>query len=332
MDCILKWGAALSTPRCDGDAGTRKFRLTLFDKHGNAWHQHAMAATPRCRVGLVGYGSLGQYLLHALTHDPALLSAFEVIWVWNRTPEKAAGCGAPLLPDLPSFPSLGPIDLIIEVCHPAITAAHGAAFLEHADLFLGSPTALADAGLEAGLRAAAAARGRALYVPAGALWGAADLAKMGAAGTLKGLCVTMKKHPASLQLEAGSGPRARLDAAVAAGAVGETVLYDGPVRALALAAPNNVNTMAAAALASGAGLGFDGTRAVLVSDPSLASHEVIIEAEGAPGPSGDRFTCRTVRHNPAAPGAVTGSATYASFLSSLRAVGAGKRGPGLHLV
>jgi predicted dinucleotide-utilizing enzyme len=278
-----------------------------------------MVSVERCRVGLVGYGSLGQYLLKALTTDAALSAAYEVAWVWNRTPEKAAGCGAPVLADLASFPAAGPVGLIIEVCHPAITAAHGVAFLEHADLFLGSPTALADGELEARLRAAAAARGRALCVPAGALWGAADLAKMGAAGTLAALTVTMKKHPLSLQLEKGSAPAAALDRALASGARGETVLYDGPVRALALAAPNNVNTMAAAALASGAALGFDGVRALLVCDPSLLSHEVVIEAEGAPGPSGDRFTCRTVRHNPAAPGAVTGSATYASFAASLRA-------------
>ena len=246
--------------------------------------------------------------------------------MWNRTPSKAAGCGAPVLDDLSAFPTRGAVGLIIEVCHPAITAAHGATFLQHADLFLGSPTALADAALEARLLAAAAAHGRALCVPAGALWGAADLAKMGAAGPLKALTVTMKKHPASLQLEAGSAPAAALAAAVASGAAGETVLYDGPVRALALAAPNNVNTMAAAALASGAALGFDGTRARLISDPSLLSHEVVIEAEGAPGPSGDRFTCRTVRHNPAAPGAVTGSATYASFAASLRAARARQAG------
>ncbi len=239
--------------------------------------------------------------------------------MWNRTPSKAAGCGAPLLADLATFANDGPVSLIIEVCHPSITAAHGAAFLEHADLFLGSPTALADAALQARLLATARAHGRALCVPAGALWGAIDLAKMGSAGTLHALTVTMKKHPASLQLEAGSAPAEALARAVAARAQGETVLYDGPVRALALAAPNNVNTMAAAALASGDALGFDGVRAVLISDPALMSHEVIIEAEGAPGVSGGRFTCRTVRHNPAVPGAVTGSATYASFAASLRA-------------
>ena len=36
-----------------------------------------------------------------------------------------------------------------------------------------------------------------------------------------------------------------------------------------------------------------------------------------PGQQQNRFTVKTVRHNPASSGAVTGNATYASFLSSM---------------
>lgn len=43
------------------------------------------------------------------------------------------------------------------------------------------------------------------------------------------------------------------------GAKGDIVVYDGPVRALCPLAPNNVNTMACAAIA-GHTLGFDGVR------------------------------------------------------------------------
>ena len=284
---------------------------------------------PPCRVGLVGFGSLGQYLYAAMAAAP---DAFDVVWVWNRSAARLAGAVAAgaILEDLAAFAARGPLDLIIEVCHPAVTAAHGAALLAHAPLLLGSPTALAEPALEAALRRAAAAAGHALLVPAGALWGAQDLAKMAAAGSLASLRVTMKKHPASLLLEGGA-PRERLAAALAAGAPGETVLYDGPVRELARVAPNNVNTMAAAALAA-ENLGFDGVTCCLVCDASLAAHIVIVEAEGRPGADGQRFACRTVRTNPAAPGAVTGAATYGSFLASLRSAALAPRGPGLHLI
>jgi aspartate dehydrogenase len=292
-----------------------------------------MAAPPQppCRVGIIGFGALGQYLFTCMRDAPA---EFTVSWIWNRSPEKVLAFPgtAPglLLPELSALAAAGPLDLIIEVCHPAVTAQYGAALLAHAPLFLGSPTALADAPLEAALRRASAASAHALYVPSGALWGAGDLAKMGAAGSLAGLKVTMKKHPASLQLEGGA-PRAALEAAVAAGAAGETVLYQGPVRALALCAPNNTNTMAAAALAA-ANLGFDGTQCCLISDPALTAHVVIVEAEGRPGPDGQCFSCRTVRFNPAPPGAVTGAATFASFFASLRLAAQARKGGGVHLV
>jgi len=285
-----------------------------------------------CRVGLIGFGALGQYLFSHMCSSP---EDFEVCFIWNRTQDKVlAHPGVrpeQVLLDLSAFAARGAVDLLIEVCHPAITAQYGAALLAHAPLFLGSPTALADAPLERALRAASAAAGHALFVPSGALWGAGDLAKMGAAGSLARLCITMKKHPSSLQLEGGA-PREALLAALAAGTPGETVLYSGPVRQLALMAPNNTNTMAAAALAA-ANLGFDGVQAVLISDPALAAHIVIVEAEGRPGADGQRFTCHTLRTNPAPPGAVTGAATFASFFASLRAAARDRgRGAGIHLL
>jgi predicted dinucleotide-utilizing enzyme len=61
-----------------------------------------------------------------------------------------------------------------------------------------------------------------IYVPAGALWGAEDIKKMADRGTLKGLTVTMKKHPDSLKV---LGPlQAKLDAYVPDA---ETVLFEG---------------------------------------------------------------------------------------------------------
>lgn len=57
-------------------------------------------------------------------------------------------------------------------------------------------------------------------------------------------------------------------------------------------------------------------------------HIVEVEVTG-PETAGRRFTVKTTRRNPANLGAVTGTATYASFLSSVKR--AGGRGPGVHL-
>ncbi len=107
------------------------------------------------------------------------------------------------------------------------------------------------------------------------------------------------------------------------------VLYEGPVRALCPLAPNNVNTMAAAAIAA-TNLGLNGVTGRLISDPDLTDwHVVEVEVFGPISSNGTQFNVKTVRSNPADPGAVTGSATYNSFLSSiLRAHGKGK---GIHL-
>ncbi|XP_057245140.1 aspartate dehydrogenase domain-containing protein, partial [Malurus melanocephalus] len=102
---------------------------------------------------------------------------------------------------------------------------------------VGSPCALADPDSERRLRAAAARGGHTLYIPRGALWGCEDIARMDSAGTLQALKVTMTKAPGS-----------------------------GPLRPLCPLVPNNVNTMAAAALAAPQ-LGFDGVTACLVADP-----------------------------------------------------------------
>lgn len=58
-------------------------------------------------------------------------------------------------------------------------------------------------------------------------------------------------------------------------------------------------------------------------------HIVEVDVYGPTNVLGNQFSVKTVRSNPADPGAVTGSATYNSFLSSiLRAM---NKGPGIHL-
>jgi len=219
-------------------------------------------------------------------------------------------------------------DLIVEVAHPDISKKFGSIFLSAADYMPASTTAFADHELERSLlQEADRPTGRGLYIPRGALWGAEDIQRMSDDGSLKSLTVTMKKAPHHLKVLGSL--QAALDAVVAKGeaAVGETVLYEGPVRALCPLAPNNVNTIAAAALA-GRSLGLDGVIGRLVVDPSLQKHIVEIEVEGPSKPGGEPFRVLTTRSNPAEKGAVTGDATYASFLNSL--LQAGGRGDGIH--
>ena len=129
----------------------------------------------------------------------------------------------------------------------------------------------------------------------------------------------MKKHPLSLKLEGELGKK--VEQLIAEDIQGEQVLFEGSVGTLCPLAPNNVNTMAAAAIAA-SNLGFDGVRARLVSDSSLQAHVITVDVKGPVRADGSSFRVFTERYNPAPPGAITGSATYAAFLASLvRATG-----------
>ncbi|CAI8015318.1 Putative L-aspartate dehydrogenase [Geodia barretti] len=280
----------------------------------------------RRRVGIVGFGRLGRYLYNALGTD--LAGDHEVAFVWNRSEDKMLDAVPQhlVLRDLGEVGSMSP-DLIVEVAHPSVVAEFGQLLLQTADFMVGSPTALAEAAVERNLLREARDGAHGLYVPAGAFWGGQDIQKMADRGTLRGLKVTMKKHPSAFKL---TGRLAELVKTVGDDPL---TLYDGPVRGLCPLAPNNVNTMACAAIAAH-NLGFDGVIGCLVADPSLASHVVEVDVYG-PGSAGtgsddkNCFTVKTVRSNPAASGVVTGHQTYSSFLSSLLCSKGG--GPGVHL-
>ncbi|XP_044300587.1 putative L-aspartate dehydrogenase [Varanus komodoensis] len=258
------------------------------------------------RVGIVGYGHLGQYLVKRLLEN-GFQHGLELAFVWNRDAGKLEETvPAELqLRNLTDFLECH-ADIIVEVAHPCVAQNHGESFLQAADFMVGSPTALADLGTELKLRETARKTGHTLYIPSGALWGGQDIQRLDEAGMLQALTVTMVKHPDSFRL---AGDLRNL----AQGArQGRVVLYSGPVRSLCPLAPNNVNTMAAACMAAPS-LGFDGVKGCLIADPDLPNYHVVeIEATGPGG-----FSVSTKRKNPAASGAVTGAATFAAFWSSL---------------
>lgn len=291
----------------------------------------AVATAMRARrVGIVGFGAVGQYLTRAIFENPQCKRRLELAFVCDPM-NSAAVAANPLVPAacrlerIEDFESKG-ADLIVEVAHPNVSKVHGRAFLATADYMPASITAFANADVEKELLAEAdRATGHGIYLPRGALWAAEDIKRMSENGSLHALTVTMRKAPHHLKLVGRL--QVALDAVIASGKAGEIVLYEGPVRDLCLLAPNNVNTMAAAALA-GRNLGLDLVIGRLVVDPSLDKHIVEIEVVGPAKPGQEPFRIVSVRDNPAEKGAVTGDATYATFLRSI--LEAGGNGDGVH--
>lgn len=233
------------------------------------------------RVGIVGYGNLGKFLVQALRDRS---EKYEIAFIWNRSKDKLADLAAhETIENLDEFESRS-ADLIVEVAHPNILKTYGERFLASADLLVGSPTAFADSEVADRLFALAnrPESSFGLYIAAGALWGGQDIKKMNDLGLLRGLAVTMKKHPDSLKLVGELGERLdnfkRNDERYLHG--GEYVVYEGSVSELCPLAPNNVNTMAVAALAATPSLSFHQVKARLVADSNLEAHVIVIEVFG----------------------------------------------------
>ena len=195
-------------------------------------------------------------------------------------------------------------DLVVECAGHVAADAHAPAVLRAGvDVILVSIGALADPGLEASLRAAAAEGGARLILPAGAV-GAVDLlSALGAAGGLE-VRYRGTKPPAAW---AGTPAAEILDLA---GVVEPTVFFTGSAREAATAYPKNANVAATLALA---GAGFEDTRVELVADPSAPGnvHEYSVASPLA------SYTIR-IENKPSAANAKTSVTTVYSVLREIR--------------
>lgn len=296
------------------------------------------------RIGVIGFGHIGMYIIQRLmdpSHPDYISPCVAALsFVWNRTSAKlrdesfvrskinAVFSEEQVLENLDDMEARFPqVDLIIEVAHPSLYLSHGERWLRHASVFVGSPTAFAQGDIYDRMRGVANDRLRehqtCLYFPAGALWGATDILKMGETNALASVWISMRKPPHSMRLE--EPLQSKLDAFVTAlggGGEEECVLYEGPVRDLCPMAPSNVNTMACLAIASGAEIGFDGCIGQLVADNRIEAHIIEIRVKGKPqkNRNGDAFEVSTRRYNPCDPNQVTASATYPSFFNSLKKI------------
>jgi len=219
------------------------------------------------RIGLVGFGFVGAGLYQAL-RDGA--HGLDVAFVYNRSGGRLGDVPPALvLDDLSDFARFAP-DLIVECAHPAITVAHGAAFLERADYMPLSVTALADDVLREKLLAIAESHGHRLLVPRGALVGTDGLFSW--RHMWRDVAITFRKHPRSIDFALTEWKPEQI--------TGVTVIYDGPVRGIAKLFPRNVNTMVTCALAT---IGLDRCHGRMIADPSLQYAAAEVEAWGTDG-------------------------------------------------
>ena len=138
----------------------------------------------KLKVGILGFGSLGQFMYDAIVDDASISSRFEIAWVWNRSsgPLERISAKEKRVSGMDKLEKIWDecdrADIVVEVSHPSISVLLAASMIRSgANFVIGSPTALADVDAERTIRETAldTSNSGACYIPAGALWGASDL-------------------------------------------------------------------------------------------------------------------------------------------------------------
>jgi aspartate dehydrogenase len=221
------------------------------------------------RLGLIGCGAIGREVVRA-AKEGALGASVQLAAVLVRRPRSAQDRLVTHEPDVFFDRDL---DVVVECAGHQAVRKHGLRCLESgADLVLTSIGALVDDDLRERLTRAAARGGRLTIASAGI--GALDILGAAAVGGLTRVQMTVRKDPSAWY---GTEAEHFCDLASLREPV---VLYEGAVQEGAARYPQNVNISAAVALA---GLGLDRTGLTIVADPTIKSHVIEIEAEGAFG-------------------------------------------------
>jgi aspartate dehydrogenase len=229
----------------------------------SAWENQAM------RLGLIGCGAIGGEVVRA-SQRGGLGPDVQLAAVLVRRPRSEPD---PLITHEPKRLFERDLDAVVECAGHQAVREHGVRCLESgADLVLTSIGALVDDRLRERLGRAAAHGGRLIIASAGI--GALDILSAAAIGGLERVQMTVRKGLAAWH---GTAAERLCDLATLREPL---VIYEGSVREGAARYPQNVNISAAVALA---GLGLDRTQLTIIADPTIQSHIVEIEAEGAFG-------------------------------------------------
>lgn len=264
-------------------------------------------------IAILGFGKVGQTLLATIQNEEAYRRKFEVTGIWNRSIEKIQD--HPLTAGINIFNSLREIekeadhfDLIVECAHPNIMLESGIDILKKTDLFLSSPSVLSRPTFNADFVEILKETDANCYLPIGASVGIWDIIRLDKSQQLKSLMVTMTMHPDSYKIE-DKTIRRKLKKSIEDNERIE-LLVDS-IEIINRLAPQNTNTMTIYNIASGQSEGATRTGR-LIADPSLKTHDITLYVETKNG-----LALNLNRINPARHGAVTGSATFTSFLQSL---------------
>jgi len=212
------------------------------------------------RIGIIGYGFIGQYLFAKAVKEEFI----EIDFVYDLNSQRTAELDPYLvLTDIRQLHERH-VDLVVEAAHPEAVREFAPDIIKQADLLTFSLTAFADDSFRKHMVERAEAANRFVYIPHGAVLGLDGL--QDGREVIDAVSITTVKHPRNLGLENE--------------AAGEPVtIYEGSTRGACYKFPRNVNVHAAVALA---GIGFDRTISKIVSDQQTdrMAHTIQVKGKG----------------------------------------------------
>lgn len=221
------------------------------------------------KIGLIGCGNIGKFLLKSVNID-GLLPEGRIVAIYDVNEDYAKQVGqefaAEAYADIHSLIQADDVDLVIEAANIKVVEAYAPAILESGkDLLLISVGALADANFYDQLKQLCQANGTKIYLPSGAIGGLDVLKAAMSIGQLDAVSITTRKPPQAL-------PGAPLD--------NESVLFEGSASEAIQLFPQNINVSIILSLV---GLGPDKTSVKIIADPNVTKNNHCIEAKGSFG-------------------------------------------------
>ncbi len=221
------------------------------------------------KLGLIGCGNIGEFLLKAINKD-GLLPEGKINSVFSRREEVAVKVAqkfnAKTYGDIDSFLN-SDIDVVIEVATIEAAQEYALKVLEsRKDLILSSIGVLADEGFLEDVQEICRKNNVTASVPSGAIGGLDILKSAKSMDGLDAVSLTTRKPPTALP----DNQTLR----------GEKVLFEGLASEAIKKFPRNINV---AIVLSLAGLGPDRTSVKIIADPNISKNMHLIEAAGSFG-------------------------------------------------
>lgn len=251
------------------------------------------------RIGLIGKGNLGLFLLRKINQDKILPNCKIVSILDEREKARdelsllAEKYDCNTFQDIHSFLQ-SEIDIVVECANIETAIMYALEVIKKKNLMLISIGALADTPFAENLIEKARKYRKRVYLPSGAIGGLDALKAAKLAGGLESVMLTTRKPANSLSDEIITE---------------EQILFEGTAREAIKHFPKNANV---AIVLSLAGLGVDKTSVQIIADPAVTQNTHQIEVVGAFG----EFVM-TIKNNPSPDNPKTSHITGSSILAAL---------------